>query len=164
MDANLIVLRAIYRRIRAPSNSGRSAATAKILIWTRKARVPRRSVVAGLRNTPVGARNSLLRPGKFPARPSREYCVQSTQKSGKIRSEIDRGRRFLRKFPAKFPATREFPRDDASDQRALKREPSAPWGAMSAAHASAGYRYPVSASAAKRLGSPSQTMRACSST
>ena len=54
------------------------------------------------------AENSLLPSQKFPARPSREFGVQSVEIASEISPKNRPGRAFLRKFPAKFPASREF--------------------------------------------------------
>jgi hypothetical protein len=47
-------------------------------------------------------------PKKFPARPSREFGVQVTENAGKISLKNRPRGAFLAKFPAKFPASREF--------------------------------------------------------
>jgi hypothetical protein len=45
---------------------------------------------------------------KFPAQSSREFGPQGTENAGKIQSENRPEGAFLREFPAKFPASREF--------------------------------------------------------
>src|SRR5262249_12358538 len=45
---------------------------------------------------------------KFPARPSREFATQSAENTSKISTQSRPKRAFLPKFPAKFPASREF--------------------------------------------------------
>jgi hypothetical protein len=62
----------------------------------------------------LGAHYSLFADLKFPARSSREFLSQAPENQGKIGAEMVRERPFFGKFPAKFPATREFGSQRAS--------------------------------------------------